>query len=371
MSTMDRVRVELGARSYEILVGSGLLQRAGEQLAPLLKQPRVVIVTDDNVAPLHLATLEESLSKAAIDHLHAILPHGEHTKNFAHLERLVEQFLENKVERGTTLIALGGGVIGDITGFAASIVLRGVDFVQAPTTLLSQVDSSVGGKTGINSPHGKNLIGSFYQPRMVLTDIATLDTLPQREFLAGYAEIVKYGLINDPGFFSWLEQNGFALCAGDQALRQQAVVKACQAKAAIVGADEKEAGLRTLLNLGHTFAHALEAEAGYGDALIHGEAVAIGIRLAFDLSVRLKLCPAEDSDRVARHFDAVGLPVKPGDIAGSHWTPQTLVGHMTHDKKVRDGKITFILARGIGQAFLSAEVDMKELENSLRDAFSP
>ncbi|HAQ33443.1 MAG TPA: 3-dehydroquinate synthase, partial [Rhodospirillaceae bacterium] len=226
-------------------------------------------------------------------------------------------------------------------------------------------------KTGINSPHGKNLIGSFYQPRMVLTDIATLDTLPQREFLAGYAEIVKYGLINDPGFFSWLEQNGFALCAGDQALRQQAVVKACRAKAAIVGTDEKEAGLRTLLNLGHTFAHALEAEAGYGDALIHGEAVAIGIRLAFDLSVRLKLCPAEDSDRVAHHFDAVGLPVKPGDIAGSHWTPQTLVGHMTHDKKVRDGKITFVLARGIGQAFLSAEVDMKELENSLRDAFSP
>ncbi len=370
MSIMDRVRVELEKRSYEIFAGPGLLQQAGDRLAPLLKQPRVMIVTDDNVAPLHLATLEESLSKAAIDHSHTILPHGERTKDFSHLEQLVEQLLEDKVERGATLIALGGGVIGDITGFAASIVLRGVDFVQAPTTLLSQVDSSVGGKTGINSPHGKNLIGSFYQPRMVLADIATLDTLPRRELLAGYAETVKYGLINDPAFFSWLEENGAALCAGDPALRQQAVVTSCRAKAAIVAADEKETGARALLNLGHTFAHALEAEAGYGDTLIHGEAVALGIRLAFDLSVRLGLCAQEDSERVARHFEAVGLPTKLDDFAGSHWTPQTLVAHMAHDKKVYDGKITFVLTRGIGQAFLTTEVDMKELEGSLQDALS-
>jgi len=371
MNTVDHVKVELGERSYEILAGTGLLQQAGKHLAPLLKQPRVVIVTDDNVAPLHLATLEEGLSKAAIDHSHTILPHGERTKGFAHLERLVEQLLDDKVERGTTLVALGGGVIGDTAGFSASIVLRGVDFVQVPTTLLAQVDSSVGGKTGINSPHGKNLIGSFYQPRMVLADIATLDTLPQREFLAGYAETVKYGLINDPHFFSWLEENGSALCEGDKALRQQAVVRSCQAKAAIVSADEKETGARALLNFGHTFAHALEAAAGYGDALIHGEAVAIGMQLVFDLSVRLKLCPGEDSQRVTRHFQAVGLPTKLGKIAGSHWTPQSLATHMTHDKKVRDGKIIFVLTKGIGQTFLTTEVDMKELENVLEDALSP
>ncbi|MBL6933981.1 MAG: 3-dehydroquinate synthase [Alphaproteobacteria bacterium] len=370
MSTMDRVRVELEERSYDILAGPELLQQAGQHLAPLLKQPRVMIVSDDNVAPLHLATLEESLSKAAITHSHTILPHGERTKDFAHLERLVEQLLEDKVERTTTLIALGGGVIGDITGFAASVVLRGVDFVQAPTTLLSQVDSSVGGKTGINSPHGKNLIGSFYQPRMVLADINTLDTLPQRELLAGYAETVKYGLINDPDFFSWLEENGAVLCAGDPALRQQAVVTSCRAKAAIVAADEKESGPRALLNLGHTFAHALEAEAGYGDTLIHGEAVALGIQFAFDLSVRLKHCPQEDSERVAHHFEAVGLPTNLSHIAGPHWTPQTLLAHMAHDKKVHEGKITFVLTRGIGQAFLTAEVDMKELESTLSDALS-
>ena len=370
MNYINRVPVELGKRSYDILVGIGLLQQAGEELLPILRQPRVAIITDDNVAPLYLETLETSLSAAGINHSHTILPHGEQTKDFTCLQRLVEQLLKNKMERGTALIALGGGVIGDITGFAASIVLRGIDFIQVPTTLLSQVDSSVGGKTGINSPHGKNLIGSFYQPRLVLADIGTLDTLPQRELLAGYAETVKYGLINDSDFFAWLEEQGPALCKGDQALRQEVVVRSCRAKAVIVATDEREVGARALLNLGHTFAHALEAETGYGDSLIHGEAVAIGIKLAFDLSSHLKLCPKQECERVAHHFETVGLPTKLREIAGPDWTPQTLVNHMTRDKKVRNEKITFVLTNGIGKAFLTSDVSMDALKSTLQDALS-
>lgn len=370
MSGFARVQVALGARSYDILVGSGLLEEAGERLAPVLRQPRVVIISDDNVAPLYLSTLEASLSKAGVENAHVVLPHGEKTKNFATIQQIVTQLLDQRIERQTTLIALGGGVIGDLTGFAASIVLRGVDFVQAPTTLLSQVDSSVGGKTGINTPHGKNLVGTFYQPRLVLADIATLTTLPRRELLAGYAETVKYALIGDPDFFSWLEEHGPALCGGDETSRLQAVVTSCRAKAAIVADDEREAGRRSLLNLGHTFGHALEAETGYGETLIHGEAVAIGMIMAFELSLRLGLCPPADCARVRAHFATVGLPTRIGDIAGRDWTPEALLAHMCHDKKVRDGNIFFVLTRGIGKAFLTTEVDPRDLQALLQDSLA-
>lgn len=370
MNRVDRVQVALGARSYDILVGAGLLEQAGERLAPILRQPRVVVVTDDNVAPLYLAALEASLSGAGIESANIVLPHGEETKNFDVIQRIVTRLLDARIERKTTVIALGGGVIGDLTGFAASIALRGVDFVQAPTTLLSQVDSSVGGKTGINTPHGKNLVGSFYQPRLVLADIATLNTLPRRELLAGYAETVKYALIGDPDFFGWLEKNGPALCEGDDILRQQAVGRCCRAKAEIVADDEREAGRRSLLNLGHTFGHALEAETGYGEVLIHGEAVAIGMIMAFELSERLGLCPPEDCVRLRAHFDAMGLPTRIGDIAGRGRTPEALLDHMRQDKKLQDGKIAFVLTRGIGKAFLTTDVALPDLETLLQDSLA-
>jgi 3-dehydroquinate synthase len=258
-------------------------------------------------------------------------------------------------------VALGGGVIGDLTGFAAAILLRGLDFVQVPTTLLAQVDSSVGGKTGIDSPQGKNLIGSFHQPRLVLADTEALSTLPRRELLAGYAEIVKYGLIDDPEFFHWLETHGHKVIDGDPEARLHAIYKSCQAKARIVAADERESGQRALLNLGHTFGHALEAETGFSEALLHGEAVAIGMVMAFELSVRLGLCPAEDAERLRRHLAAVGLPTDPGHIEGRVFSPAALIEHMTRDKKVRDGRMTFVLARGIGQAFLTRDVAASDL----------
>ncbi|MBT5659140.1 MAG: 3-dehydroquinate synthase [Rhodospirillaceae bacterium] len=369
MTTTDvqTVRVDLGPRSYDILIGTGILANAGEILSPILAQKRAIIITDDNVADLHLATLTRALDGAAIDHSEIVLPHGEGTKDFSHLQGLVEKLLDLKVERQTTLIALGGGVIGDITGFAANVTLRGINFVQAPTTLLAQVDSSVGGKTGINTTHGKNLVGSFYQPRLVLADIATLETLPRRELLAGYGETVKYGLINDPAFFGWLEENGAALCAGDGSLRIKAVETSCRAKATIVAEDERESGQRALLNLGHTFGHALEAETGYCDRLLHGESVAIGMVLAFDLSVRLGLCPAEDAERLRNHFKQMGLPTSPADIAGEKLAPEALLAHMAQDKKVRDGAITFVMARGIGQAFLTEDIRNDDLLALLRD----
>ncbi|MEK7245329.1 MAG: 3-dehydroquinate synthase family protein, partial [Pseudomonadota bacterium] len=266
---------------------------------------------------------------------------------------------------------LGGGVIGDLTGFAAAVVLRGVNFIQVPTTLLAQVDSAVGGKTGINTRHGKNLVGAFHQPRLVLADVAALDTLPRRELLAGYAEIAKYGLIGDPGFFAWLEANGAAVIAGDRAARRHAVRTSCAAKAAVVAADETEKGERALLNLGHTFGHALEAETGFGEALLHGEAVAVGLALAFDFSARLGLSPPEDAARVRRHLVAIGLPA---ELAHLHrfgrkpgWTAERLMTHMGRDKKVAGGMLTFILARGIGQAFIRHDVDAAELGRFLAE----
>ncbi len=364
----DLIRVELGERSYEIRVGVDALSGAGRYLGRVLAQPRVVVITDSNVAPLYLAELEDSLKREGIACRHIVLPAGEQTKSFDHLRDLTDRLLDQSVERATSLVALGGGVIGDITGFAAGIVLRGLDFIQIPTTLLAQVDSSVGGKTGINTRHGKNLVGLFHQPRLVLADVRVLDTLDPRQLRAGYAEVVKYGLIDDPDFFSWLEANGARVCGGDHAARTRAVTTSCKAKAAIVAADERESGQRALLNLGHTFGHALEAETGFGEALLHGEAVAIGMTLAFDLSVRLGLCPPGDAERLRRHLKSVGLRTALPKVPGVTWSADALMDHMSHDKKVRDGRMTFVLARGIGQSFISRDIAAPDVRQFLCDA---
>ncbi|MDZ4381948.1 MAG: 3-dehydroquinate synthase [Parvibaculum sp.] len=362
-----KVRVDLGDRAYDILVGPGLIAAAGAHLAPLLRRKRVAIVTDETVAGLHLPALEKSLDAAGIRHSAIRLPAGESTKSFAQLERLTEWLLGEEIERGDLVIALGGGVIGDLTGFAAAILRRGIDFAQIPTTLLSQVDSSVGGKTGINTKHGKNLAGAFHQPRLVLADTDALATLPMREFLAGYAEVVKYGLIGDRGFFDWLEANLDRLKEGDVETRIRAIVKSCEAKAATVAADERESGVRALLNLGHTFGHALEAATGFSSRLVHGEGVAVGMALAFELSARLGLCPRQDAVRVRQHLARAGLPCSLADIPGTLPDADGLIALMGQDKKVLDGKLTFILARGIGDAFVTRDVDPGKLRALLRE----
>ena len=370
MTAPATVRVELGPRSYDIRVGAGLIAAAGEHLKPLIRRQPVVVVSDQTVAGLHLDALRTALARADIASETIVLPPGEGTKKFAQLETLIEAVLDTGPERGSIVVAFGGGVIGDVVGVAASLILRGIGLIQIPTTLLAQVDSSVGGKTAINSRHGKNLIGSFYQPLLVLADIAVLDTLSRRELLAGYAEVVKYGLIGDPGFFAWLETDAARMLAGEPEARQHAVVTSCAAKAAIVGADEHETGKRALLNFGHTFAHALEAETGFGPELLHGEAVAIGTVLAFDLSVLLGLCPEADALRVRRHFEAVGLPTGLPALGPRRWQAETLIGHMRRDKKVRDGAISFILARGIGKAFVTDEVGTQDLQRLLEGAIA-
>ncbi|HEY9163886.1 MAG TPA: 3-dehydroquinate synthase [Magnetovibrio sp.] len=357
------LRVELGDRSYDIVVGTGLIDGAGELLAPLLKRPRAVVITDANVAPLYLARLSASLQAAGVQIDTITVPAGEQTKCFAQLESLAEKLLEMKVERSTTLIALGGGVIGDLVGFTAAVTLRGMPFVQIPTTLLAQVDSSVGGKTGINTRFGKNLVGAFYQPRLVLADTEVLETLDRRQLLAGYAEVVKYGFIDDLEFFEWLEQNGKVLVGGDRELRRHAVLTSCAAKARVVAEDEREGGKRALLNLGHTFGHALEAETGYGGALLHGEAVAIGMAMAFDISLQLGLCSGQDTTRAIQHMANVGLPTDLSGLNTQGWTVDKLMNHMSRDKKVEGGKLTFILARGIGQSFITRDVS----EQAVRD----
>lgn len=364
------ISVDLSDRSYDILVSNDLLPRAGALMAPLIRHTPAIIVTDETVAALHLATLRDSLSDAGIAAETIVMKAGESTKEFDGLEFLVNAILDLRPERSSTLIALGGGVIGDLTGFAASVILRGIDFIQVPTTLLSQVDSSVGGKTGINTRHGKNLVGSFYQPRLVLADTKVLDTLPRRELLAGYAEVVKYGLLGDPDFFAWLEQNGEALVNGDDGARRHAITTSCEAKAEIVAGDERETGRRALLNLGHTFAHTLEAETGFGARLLHGEAVSLGMIMAFDLSTRLGLCPAQDTARVKRHFTAIGLPTRLDAVAGQKWSRSALMDHMRLDKKVRSGRVTFILVRGIGEAFIADDVSPKEVEALLDSAIA-
>ncbi len=359
------ISVDLGTRSYDIHIGTGLLGRAGEYLQSVLNRPFSVIVTDDTVAPLHLDTLCDSLKAAGITTGTIILPAGEATKSFHHLESLVGGLLDLNVERSDCVCALGGGVIGDLTGFATAILRRGVDFVQIPTTLLAQVDSSVGGKTGINTSQGKNLVGAFHQPRLVLSDISLLDTLPLRDVLAGYAEILKTALIADPAFFDWLENFGPALKNGDNEKRVHAVTRAAQAKVAIVMQDEREQGARALLNLGHTFGHALEATTGFGEDLRHGEAVAIGLALAFGLSHEMGLCSTEDVSRVITHLQHMGLPSGLHDLGRKDITADILISHMAQDKKVVNGQATFILTRGIGQAFINRDVPQGILHDFL------
>ncbi len=353
----DRIRVELGARAYEVRIGPGLLARAGAEIAPLLARPRVAVLTETRVAEAHLGTLLGGLAAAGIAAETHALPPGEATKGWAGLTQAVEWLLDARVERRDVVVAFGGGVIGDLGGFAAAILRRGVRFVQVPTTLLAQVDSSVGGKTGINTRHGKNLVGAFHQPALVLADIDVLATLPPRDFLAGYGEVVKYGLLGDAAFFEWLEVNGPCLAAGDAGLRQRAVRRSVEMKAGIVARDETEEGERALLNLGHTFCHALEAATGYSERLLHGEGVAIGCALAFELSSRLGLCSQEVPSRVRAHLKAIGMKCDLSDIPGDLPGPEALVALMAQDKKVVDGRLRFILARGIGEAFVADGVD--------------
>jgi len=372
-SPTQRLRVELAERAYDILVGPGLIARAGAKMLPLMRRRQAVVITDETVARHHLAPLRHSLAEHGIAVAEIILPPGEGTKDLAHFGRLVDDVLACGIERGTMLVALGGGVVGDIAGFAAATLLRGVDFVQIPTTLLAQVDSSVGGKTAINTRAGKNLLGAFYQPRLVLADTSSLGTLPRREVRAGYAEIAKYGLIRDLAFFEWLEAEGRAVCDLDAAALTRAVRVSCEMKAVIVAADERETGdERALLNFGHTFGHALEAETGFGDRLLHGEAVGLGMVLAFDFAVRLGLASGQDAHRVRRHLAAADLPTElaslglSGDLDSG--AADRLLAHMGKDKKVRDGAITLILPRRIGEVFVMRDAPVAELRAFLATA---
>lgn len=354
--TAATVRVNLGARSYDVVIGAGLIDSAAAHIGPHLHRKKVAIVSDQTVARHHLARLQTALDAGGIAHSALQLPPGEATKNWAHLAQATEWLLEQKIERRDLVIALGGGVIGDLIGFASAILRRGVRFVQIPTSLLAQVDSSVGGKTGINTSQGKNLVGAFHQPTLVLADIGVLETLPARDLLSGYGEVVKYGLLGDADFFDWLEVQGPKLAAGDAAARHQAVLRSVQMKAAIVERDETEEGERALLNLGHTFCHALEKATGYSDRLLHGEGVAIGCALAFELSQRMGLCAQEAPSRVRAHLRAMGMKTDLADIAGDLPGPEALLALMGQDKKVIDGRLRFILARAIGQAFVAEDV---------------
>lgn len=364
----ETVHVDLGERAYDVRIGEGLIARAGVEIAPLLKRPRVWIVTEETVAGLHLASLEAGLSAGGVHSAALILPPGESTKSWAHLIEVVEWLLAQKVERRDVVLAFGGGVIGDLVGFACAILRRGVRFVQVPTSLLAQVDSSVGGKTGINTAHGKNLVGAFHQPSLVLADVGVLASLSPRDFRAGYGEVVKYGLLGDAGFFDWLDIHAPAMAAGDLALRAQAVRHSVQMKADIVVRDETEQGDRALLNLGHTFGHALEAATGFSDRLLHGEGVAIGCALAFDLSARLGLCAQEDPSRVREHLATMGMMRNLSEIAGDLPDAEGLMALMAQDKKVVDGQLRFILARGIGQAFVAADVPQDAVMSVLSEA---
>ena len=361
------VTVDLPGRAYDIRIGPGVLAEAGPRIAAMTRRRHVAVITDETVAGLHLPALEAALAGAGLTARALALPAGEATKSWAMLERSVEWLLAQKVERGDVVVAMGGGVIGDLAGFAAAILRRGVRFVQVPTTLLAQVDSSVGGKTGINSPHGKNLVGAFHQPSLVLADTALLGTLPRRDFLAGYGEVVKYGLLGDAAFFDWLEAEGPALAAGDMAARVRAVTRSCEMKAGIVMRDETEQGERALLNLGHTFCHALESATGYSDRLLHGEGVAIGCALAFDLSARLGLCAQETPSRVRAHLREMGMKVDLADIPGDLPPAEDLLALMAQDKKVVDGTLRFILARGIGAAFITSDVPRDAVLALLQD----
>jgi 3-dehydroquinate synthase len=350
------VHVPLGERAYDILIGDNLLETAGARLQAMFPGRRFGIVTDTEVAREQLPRLVRSLDAARLDHAIVTVPNGESTKSLARLGEVVEGLLAARLERGDIVLALGGGVIGDLAGFAAAIARRGMDFVQIPTSLLAQVDSSVGGKTGINAPQGKNLIGAFHQPKLVLADLGTLRTLPPRQFAAGYAEVVKYGLIDDEPFFFWLEEHRREIFEGGPA-RAEAVARACAAKTRFVLADEKETGIRALLNLGHTFGHALEAATGFSDRLLHGEGVSIGMVLAHGFSAKLGLAPSQDTGRVVQHLTAAGLPTRLADIPGELPDTAFLMNAIAQDKKVVRGTLTFILTRGIGQSFIERNVD--------------
>ena len=376
---IETIHVDLPGRAYDVVIGPGLLGQAGERIMPFLTRPRVVIVTEENVAALHLDALKSGLAASGIASKALVLPAGEGTKSWPFLEQTVEWLLSQKVERGDVVVAFGGGVIGDLVGFAAATVRRGVRFVQIPTSLLAQVDSSVGGKTGINSPSGKNLIGAFHQPTLVLADSSLLDTLTTRDFLSGYGEVVKYGLLGDAAFFEWLEVEGRTLkpllnksLTVDKivAARVRAVKRSVEMKARIVERDETEQGDRALLNLGHTFCHALEAATGYGDRLLHGEGVAIGCALAFEVSSRMGLCSQEDPSRVRAHLKDMGMKTDLADIDGALPDADALLALMGQDKKVVDGQLRFILARGIGDAFLTADVPTDTVLSVLRDGLA-
>jgi shikimate kinase / 3-dehydroquinate synthase len=369
-SSQARVDVELGARSYAILIGEGLIAETGNHIRRIAPRAACAIVTDENVAKLHLPALEHALDEALVRHSRVVVAPGEGSKSFAEYARVCNALIGEKLERGDVIVALGGGVVGDLAGFTAATLRRGMRFIQVPTTLLAQVDSSVGGKTGIDAPLGKNLIGAFHQPLLVLADTATLDTLPPREFRAGYAEIVKYGLIGDVGFYAWLEAHWREVFEGGTE-RVQAIAASCKAKAAIVARDEYEEGERALLNLGHTFGHALERITAYdGTRLVHGEAVAIGMACAFRFSVRRGLCGAQDQAKVEAHLQVVGLPVRLADIPGLNAGAEEILDAMYQDKKVAHGALTFILARAIGDCFIAKNVEASEILGFLQDELS-
>lgn len=351
------VAVGLGARAYDVVIGEGLLDEAGRRIAPFLKRKRLAVVSDETVWALHGARLTAALEAEGLAVSPVVIPPGEQTKSFAGLAEVLDQLLALQLDRGDLIAAFGGGVVGDLAGFAAAIYKRGIDFVQIPTTLLAQVDSSVGGKTAIDTPRGKNLVGAFHQPRLVLADLDVLSTLPDREVRAGYAEVIKYGLLGDFAFFEWLEANGAKVLARDPDALGFAVARSVEMKAEIVAEDETEQGRRALLNLGHTFGHALESETGYGAALLHGEAVAAGAAIAFRFSAAQGLCPAQDAVRAEQAIAAAGLPTRLGDVTGHPFGADKLVRHMAQDKKAEGGRLTFILARGLGDAFVAKDVD--------------
>ncbi len=360
------VQVALGDRAYDIAIGRGLLASLGKRMSALKPGAKAAVVTDENVGRRYLAAATSALAQAGVSATPVVVAPGEASKSFATLERVCDALLAARIERGDVVVALGGGVVGDLAGFAAAVVRRGIDYVQVPTSLLAQVDSSVGGKTAIDSPHGKNLIGAFYQPILVLADTSVLDTLSAREFRSGYAEVAKYGLLGDAGFFTWLEANWRDIFSGG-ATREHAIATSCRMKAEIVARDERESGERALLNLGHTFGHALEAGAGFSDRLLHGESIAIGMCLAFAFSARLGLVTPADAERVKRHLAAVGLPTGLADVPGGVPDTDTLMRLIGQDKKVKRGKLTFILTRSIGEAFVANDVDAVEVRAFLAE----
>ncbi|HEX4196859.1 MAG TPA: 3-dehydroquinate synthase [Caulobacteraceae bacterium] len=359
------ITVGLEGRAYEVVIGPGLIDAAGERVAPFLKNGRTAVVADETVAALHGERLMASLAAAGLKASLIAIPPGEGSKSFAGLEALLDRLLGLGLDRGDLIVAFGGGVVGDLAGFAAAIYKRGADFVQIPTTLLAQVDSSVGGKTAIDTPHGKNLVGAFHQPRLVLADLDVLTTLPDREVRCGYAEVIKYGMLGDADFFAWLEADGAAVLAREPAALTQAIGRSVEMKAQIVEEDEREQGRRALLNLGHTFGHALETEVGFGDVLLHGEAVALGCAQAFRFSAAQGLCLPADAARVEAALAAAGLPVRLAQARNAPFEAAALIAHMAQDKKAQAGRLTLILARRIGEAFVARDVDPAALRDFL------